>query len=97
MTINWIYSIIHTVDESNELLDNKTKKSENSKKFLTNKQRHGIIHTVRNEASNKVSKVLKKKFEKTSKKFLTNASKYAIIHTVKRNKKLLGYTTNKVI
>ena len=59
--------------------------SKTSKKFLTNITKYGIIHTVK-EASNKVSKVLKKKFEKTSKKFLTNASKYDIIHTVERAK-----------
>ena len=37
---------------------------ENSKKFLTNDFEFGIIHTVRNETSNKVSKFLEKGFKK---------------------------------
>ena len=74
--------------DENQLMT-KQKKSENSKKHLTNQGKCGIIHTVRNEANNKVSKVLKKKFEKTSKKYLTNASKYDIMQTVKRAKQNL--------
>ena len=40
--------------------------SKTSKKFLTKYGRYGIIHIVRNEASNKVSKINLKKLQKSS-------------------------------
>lgn len=62
--------IIQTLKERNKKLVRKfdeylaDKKSENSKKFLTMSSKYGIIHTVRNEASSKVSKTLEKGFKK---------------------------------
>lgn len=71
MTKNGKCDIIQTLKERNKKLIRKSDKyladkdSENSKKFLTMSSKYDIIHTVRNEANNKVSKVLKKKIEKT--------------------------------
>ena len=75
------------IKKSDEYLADKD--SENSKKFLTMSSKYDIIHTVRNEASNKVSGILEKRFKKeletNLKKFLTNASEYDIIRTVRKS------------